>query len=316
MAEFLDTAEAKLLDDALAALEGREAERQILLARLRGLEQASALLAMLPSLRSEGHLAGVTRSESTLIEHLVAVDHYRGPLGLPAKGTLAHAFLVLKVATFKAFRVGLDGRDARLDGALAREIAQSIYTLLAEELLRSMVFDRQLAPALRRRAARVLVELWDEAAVVEIDDFCPVLELAWSARARAGVVLGTMLGTVEYFRLVQQDCPEAVLAFFSRGEIPDEESQAFEEFLLSLPWDDVTRLRERMRLEQRACIDARYAVQHLSVPPMQLEARDDPDALYASFRRRLRHAELRRATGDPGPRRTAEAYLMMHLLSS
>ena len=42
----------------------------------------------------------------------------------------------------------------------------------------------------------------------------------------------------------------------------------------------------------------------------------DPVALYRSYNRRQLAADFRLMSGAPGPRRTAEGYLMVHLLES
>ena len=289
---------------------------RVLEERLTDLGRMAELLGSLPSLCRTATLGGSQRDEGTLLDHLCALDRDAGDLALPAKVGLARGFLIAKIQLFKAFRIAVPPGAAELQQGLADEISQSVFTLLAEELLRSLLHDGALSRVLRRHAARVLVGLWDAAMLLEIDDFCPVLELAWGARCWAGTALGTLVGTSEYFQLVQENCPDVFLDFFSRDLVPEEESQAFQEFLLGLPWDDVVRLREHMQQEGRSAIDHAFAMRHLTVPPMQLQGQGDPEALRASFRRRQRHAEWRRAARVPGPTRTAEAYLMLHILSS
>ncbi len=313
--EFLDRRESDLLAQVLAVAHGDPGGKRLLEERLAEVGRMAVLLGSLPSLRRAACLGGSQRDEGTLLDHLCHLDQDAGDLALPAKVALARGFLMAKVQLLKAFRLAAPAGALELQQGLAEEIAQSVFTILAEELLRSLLYDASLSQATRRHAGRLLVDLWDAAVLTEIDDFCPVLELAWGARCWAGSALGTLVGTSEYFQLVQENCPEPFLDFFSRDLVPEEESQAFQEFLLGLPWDDVVRLRERMQREGRSAIDQAYAIRHLTVPPMQLQGQGDPEALRASFRRRQRHADFRRATAMPGPTRTAEAYLMLHLLA-
>ena len=316
-AEIFDAKEAELVGRVLAACDGPDGKgAELLRKRLAELAQIGDLLEGLPSLLGPGAQAAWGRDEDKLLEQLCAADRYAGALALPSKAGLARAFLVGKVQFFKAMRLTLPPKERELGRGLRGKLALTVFTLLAEELLQSLVNDRELPLAMRRRSARILVWLWDSAVLVEIADFLPVLQHAWDARTLAGSVLGTLMGTAEYFRLVQQKCPETVLAFFSRNEIPEHESQAFQEFLLGLPWDDVERLREQMKRDRRPVIDGDYALSHLTLPPTQLQTTGDPEALYASFHRREFHAALRRKMKQPGPTRTAEAYLLVHLLSS
>ncbi len=53
----------------------------------------------------------------------------------------------------------------------------------------------------------------------------------------------------------------------------------------------------------------------LGRPLDEATAIDDPEALFRSYRRRRTAAEFRRWTGAPGPQRTAEAYIMEHVLA-
>ena len=47
---------------------------------------------------------------------------------------------------------------------------------------------------------------------------------------------------------------------------------------------------------------------------MEIRAEIDPMALYRSYQRRQLAADFRAMSGAPGPRRTAEGYLMVYLL--
>lgn len=308
MSEIFDQREAELVARVLEAVEEKPgAAGAGVRERIGVLADMAAAMSRMPVLRDVGSLG-------RLLDQIVHADRYAGDLGFPARAGFAHAFLVAKIEVLKALRAALPSTRRDLRSALRGEVAQAVFTLLAEELLRSLLYDKEINVDLRSRAARLLVGLWDATALVEIDDLCPSLELLWDARTRANSVFGTLMGTAEYFQLVQVKCPETVLAFFSRNEIPEAESQAFQEFLLGLPWDDVLRLRDKMKREGRNVIDSNYALSNLTLPPSQLQTKGDPEALHASFRRRLYHTELRKSLHQPGPTRTAEAYLLVHLL--
>src|SRR5205823_1860587 len=160
-----------------------------------------------------------------------------------------------KIALLRAFRValapGAPGADAALEGEFRAEVAQSIYTAIATEILSTLLGDPEVAEPIRARAAEQLVLIWEHATHVEIDDFCPMLEAAWCARSRVHASLGALLGTAEYLRLAHEDCPGQFLDYFARDDITPGESQAFEEFLFAMPHEELERLRAAMDHDRR-----------------------------------------------------------------
>ena len=190
------------------------------------------------------------------------------------------------------------------------ELSQSVYTLIGVEILLGLVVARS-SRGHRRRAARQLLLLWERAAQVEIDDFCPLLEAAWRARSRFGVHFGALLGAGEFMRLANSDCPSEFLDYFCRDDVEQGEVQAFEEFLFNVPHEDLERLRAASKDE---VTDLAAAVRILGRPLDEAIAVDDPEALFRSYWRRRTAADFRRWTGAPGPQRTAEAYIMEHVL--
>ena len=129
---------------------------------------------------------------------------------------------------------------------LREEVAQSIYTLLAEELFLALLRKPDVARRTKQRAADQLITIWDDAAL-EIDDFAPLLESAWHARNRINTAYGTLLGATETFRLVTEDCSPEVLEFFGRDGMSADESAAFEEFLFNMTSEELATLRRAMQ---------------------------------------------------------------------
>ena len=71
-----------------------------------------------------------------------------------------------------------------------------------------------------------------------------------------------------------------------------------------------------MKTEGRTAVKAVWVSEVLGRPIEELEHSHeiDPIALYRSYNRRQLAADFRLMAGAAGPRRTAEAYLMIHLL--
>ncbi len=318
----LDRHETEVVDQALrvVALKAPK-DAQILRDLIDQLRQTNALLDSTRALRSPTALGGEGRNEGTLIDHLITLDGLSGDLTLPLKATLSRTFLLTKIMFLRGF---IKATTACHDGAteiralihdLNEELAQSIYTLLCEELILALLRKRDVAMPIKRRAADQLISIWDDA-TMEIDDFAPMLESAWHARNRVTSHYGCLLGASETFRLASEDCNPLVIDFFAREDRSLDEAQAFEEFLFNMTTEELNVLRAAMREAGLNAVSPAWASQVLGRQLEELEhSREiDPMALYRSYNRRQLAADFRLMSGQPGPRRTAEGYLMVHLL--
>ena len=324
--DLFDSAESSIVGAALEALyKHAPGDAAILNERIAQLQVLNQIVFDSPSLNSEQNLGGSVRNAQSLVQHLTQSDGLIGDLDLPVKATLQRTYLLAKIQLFRGFvkaasflcdRKGEEYRPLALD--LREEMAQSIYTQMAEDLLLALLRKPTVTIPTKRRAARQLIQIWDNA-TLEIDDFCPLLESAWHARNRVNPGLGSLLGTTEYFRLVAEDCSERFLDFFARDGVSEAENQAFAEFLFGLTWDELEILRDEMKRQEIDVSDEAWAAKVLG-RPLDHDCDDgnniDPIALYRSYTRRQLAADYRIVSGKPGPMRTAESYLMIYLLNT
>jgi hypothetical protein len=321
---LFDDREAELVTRGLSALAlVASADASTLRASLQRLANLSRAVQATPSLHKPDQFAGHKRSRATLIDHLCDTDGLSGELDLPMKATLSRTFLVAKIQFLRGFvratraQVESGPEFLSLETDLREELAQSIYTLLAEELLLALLRKPEIPRRIKRRAADQLIIIWEDAEI-EIDDFCPLLESAWHARNRVNADLGSLLGTSEFFRLVCEDCSQDFLNFFARDEVSVQEKEAFEEFLFDVTYEELSALRQTMRKQNLDSISPKWASETLG-RKLERETNTDginPIALYRSYNRRQLAADFRIVTDRPGPRRTAEAYMMIYLLES
>jgi len=328
----MDSSELRLFDEAESALVARtlaELEQcapqdaRSLRDQLEALSSLSHLVTSSPSLYMTDTFAGKVRSLDSLLSYLCENDGLSGELALPVKATMSRTFLVSKIQFLRglvratSFHCASKQDNHSLEVELREELAQSIYTHLAEELLLALLRKPDVLSDTKRRAARQLVAIWEHAEI-EIDDFCPLLESTWHARNRINADLGSLLGATEYVRLVCEDCSEDFLGFFAREEVSVQQKQAFEEFLFDMTFEEIATLRTKMRDEKAAAISVQWAEQilHRSIERETIADRIDPIALYRSYFRRQLAADFRIVAGRPGPRRTAEAYMMIYLLDN
>jgi hypothetical protein len=317
----LDRQESQLVEEALAAVASRSAaDAQILQSLLGELAATSELLDRQRPLRRPTALGGEARDEQTLIDHLCSMDGLSGDLVLPLKATLSRTHLLTKINFLRGFVKATSALQdlpsaVRMTHELREEVAQSIYTLLAEELFLALLRKSDVSRRTKQRAADQLITVWDDAAL-EIDDFAPLLESAWHARNRINTAYGTLLGATETFRLVTEDCSPDVLEFFGREGMSPDESAAFEEFLFNMTSEELTTLRGAMQQHQVSSASPAWAAEILGRQIEDLEHAHeiDPMALYRSYQRRQLAADFRAMSGAAGPRRTAEGYLMVYLL--
>jgi len=317
----LDRHETELVEQAMAAVAAESPSDAAILANLvTELRSTSELLDRQRPLRRPTALGGEQRDESTLIDHLCSIDGLSGDLSLPLKATLSRTHLLTKINFLRGFvkatsALGDVASAARMTHDLREEVAQSIYTLLAEELLLALLRKPDVTRRTKQRAADQLITIWDDAAL-EIDDFAPLLESAWHARNRINSAYGTLLGATETFRLVREDCSPEVLDFFGRDGMSVDESSAFEEFLFNMTSEELALLRRTMQQQQLGVASPAWAAEVLGRQIEELEHSHeiDPMALYRSYQRRQLAADFRLMSSAPGPRRTAEGYLMVYLL--
>jgi hypothetical protein len=286
---------------------------------ITGLGNIAEAIHSYPSLREKRTLGGKERSMTTLVEGLVVGGDHAFEWNLPTKSVLSRAFGIAKVNFFTSLRYVLEACQGDEPPALLVDLSaaveEAVYTRLTEELLGSLITSPAIAADLKRMAAGQLVELWEGRITLTVDTFAPLLRSAWHARTRAVRVFGTLLGTAEILQLLFQDCDEGFVRWFARREVTLEEQQAFEEFLFDLPYESLEKVRHRMREDGLAAVDRTKVEEYVGLPPGALKATvADPKDLYVSFRRRRVRAQYRAATGAPGPRRPAEAYLLEAIL--
>jgi hypothetical protein len=317
----LDRHETELIEQAMAAVAAHSpADALILQGLVVELKATSDLLDRQRPLRRPTALGGEARDESTLINHLCSIDGLSGDLSLPLKATQSRTYLLTKINFLRGFVKATSVLCSvpgipRMTHELREELAQSIYTLLAEELFLALLRKPDVSRRTKQRAADQLITVWDDAAL-EIDDFAPLLESAWHARNRINSAYGTLLGATETFRLVTEDCSPEVLEFFGREGMSADESAAFEEFLFNMTSEELATLRRAMQQQHLSAASPAWAAEVLGRQIEELEHSHeiDPMALYRSYQRRQLAADFRMMSNSPGPRRTAEGYLMVYLL--
>ena len=287
----------------------------------RGLGSIATALEAYPSLQDRAKLGGIVRSAETLMKNLLQAGEHGLEWVLPTKGLLSRTFGIAKVNFWTSLRYALKPSDEPvaldLRAAVREAIAEAVYTRLAEELYASFVTSGVMDLEVKRRAILQIMELWEGRVGFTTYRFCPLLRSAWVARCRAPRVFGTMMGASEIASLLFQDCDAAFVEWFAASDQDSAQVQAFEEFVFDLAFEDLEKVRQRMAEEGRDAVGPDEVGRFLGFAKGTLRPLlEDPKALYSSFRTRRVKAQYRTSLRMPGPKRTAESYVLEGLLMS
>ena len=318
---FFDVREQALVSAALGAIRhARPALGQTLAAHLARLQRLAIVIHESPSIMSGWSTDPRANSPAeTLIDVLCRVPDYDVELHIPTKAVIGQAYLVAKINFLKALGYALEQVDGteEMRERTDFEVGQSIYSKMAEELFVSILTDATVARRVKVSAAKYLFRIWDDRLLTEVDDLAPLLESAWSARNRVRPVLGTMLGTHEIFRLFKESRDERVLDYFTSDTSSEDEINAFEEFVFGLSYEEIHKLRSYIVDQGSGLVSgdqARELLGHRKAtwPPDAV----GPQGIYANYKRRRVNAHHRLITNLPGPKKSAEEYVMIALLQA
>jgi len=293
--------------------------RAMLDSGIRGLAAMATYLSTSPSLWGRSSLGGKERSGATLMSKLLEAEEHALEWSLPTKAAISRSFGIAKVNFWASLRYALEGGRTKdthsLRTRLGEAMEEAVYTRLAEELYASFITAHTVGRDVRRAAIRHVVDLWEGRVGFTTNRLCPILRSAWAARCRTPRVFGTMMGTSEVVTLLLRDCDPRFVDWFSNKKHLSEELQAFEEFVFDLPFESIAKVRTKLREDGRAAMGPDEVARCLGSPRGPLRPLiEDARVLYSSFRRRRVQAEYRTSACVPGPKRTAESYLLEALL--
>lgn len=306
--------------DALAASSHASADR--LAAKVEDgigqLDRLGALLCSYPSMKDEEALGSRRRNLGSLVDMFGRVSPSSLEMYLPTRALVARTLVLGEVNFYRLLRFVCDealegetlaGLKPRVDGHLCH----CLYTRLAELVLISIATDTSVARGLRTKAVVSITQVWEQASY-RVNDFFPVLEATWDARRHVPATLGTLMGTAEMFRLIEAGCDEEFVDYLVRTERTPDEEAAFREFLFGATTEELRRISEQMTREGKRAIGKADVAKGTKLQDACVPDRDPALALFDFFLSRHLQATARRDRDTPGPKRTAEEYVMLHYL--
>ena len=315
-----ERASIRAVHAAVALAEGTEelllsVERNVAL-----LDQLGALLGRYPSLFEAQSLGRRQRDRSSLVDRLSASNLSNFEMFLPTRALLGRALVMAEMNFYRLLRFvcqeALQDTEAGIYlPRIEQHLCQCIYIRLAGELLTNIASDESVERAERKKAVLALLLIWDRSAY-RLTRLLPVLHATWEARRRVVVAGGTLLGTTEIFQLLQAGCDRRFVDLLIRPERTMDEATAFREFLFGATTEELEQLQERLMSSAESTISIGELTTIGAGRRIMDRSADPALAMFEFFLARHLQACARRQAALPGPKRTAEEYVMLHYLAT
>lgn len=320
----LGAEERRTLEQAWQALQesGHPQQEELLDLVARHVERSGELSSALhafPLVFEEQTLGRRRRDLDTLVDLLEKASDADFDLFQPTRASIVRALVLARLNLWRLLRYLADecfGEDhAELQEAIDARLHACVYEKLTEELLASVCMESGVARTLRRLATADLVSLWDDSPSEQVRAFFPLLEATWEARRRLRVSVGTLLGVSEIMRLLQAGCAQEFVAYFSRTRLSKDEGMAFQEFLIGVSSEQLHSLEQLLEDTGRYSLSPEEAEEALGLEKRREQGHLGVSA-YHFYRERYLQAAARRIRNLPGPKHTAEEYMLLYYLEN
>jgi len=279
-------------------------------------------LELYPCVFEEKQLGRRQRGLSTLVELLANATDADFEMFMPTRATLWRSLTMAHLNFWRFIRYICEETapdDDELSKIVIERVHTCVYLKLMDELLTSLSMDSSLPLDLRCTAVSSLTSMWDCTPSDNVKRFFPLLRAVWDARRNMMVSVGTMLGISEIMKLLQAGCAPEFVDYFARASMSREEGMAFQEFLIGVTTEQIHDLEVLMaKTGQTAMTDAQAdeALGRISESSQkEREAQTGIGVLaYQFHRERHLEAAARRLRNLPGPKHTAEEYMLLYFL--
>ncbi len=307
-----------MFDAVLPHLRDANPDRfETFLTRIDDLNGLARAIARFPSLLERHRLAGGERTPDSLIDSLIEhQDEGDSLLQLPSKASLGKGFLIAKIHTFSSLsKIAKNiGEDEKKVNDLRNEAVTMMFSLLAEDVYLNCLRDKSIDLDLRRQMAMSLLLLWEHRNDEAIEQIAPVLQSVWTARRKLAPAFGTMMGTSELI-MISMQMDEAWTNFIKERLNEPMVSQAMEEFLFGISYEQINALREILRGQGIKAIGRDEVSKFLGVH-VKTDAGLDYRDFYSMYTLRRDNARARSRLNVPGPKKTLEDYFIQFVMKS
>ncbi|HOX44764.1 MAG TPA: hypothetical protein PK668_14290 [Myxococcota bacterium] len=308
-----------ILDD-MSSVEARDSAAH-LKAVIDQLVRLRQVVTAYPSILLTHTVAGERRDVHSLTDSICRSNPYTIEASMPSRAVVGRAYLVAKFGFFRLLDKIVrhhkleDGEPRQLSQDIERFVRQTVLTIIAEDILVSIAADPLLHLDLRRKSVYLLADLWEHRTARSVKDFFPLLETIWEAKTRVRITYGALTGTTEVMDLLREGCDPAVIDYFTRDQISDEERQALMELVFNATFEELETMRRYMKRHRMQVLGPEDVAQIFNVPLSRLhQTIATPRDMFFTFRERQVNAYHRALHDMLGPKKTAEEYLMIYYL--
>lgn len=312
------TKEETELYEAITGSLGKRRQDELLQveAQLMALEELAGVIDRYPALSNRGRLGRIQRSGETLVDTLSSRGKIANTVYLPTKVLLGKNFLQAKVNFLLHLRYVAESSFwlRKHSAPLLELITRTIFSLMSEDVLFSLVGDQDLGKTIRKKAAQKLVNFWEARFTPEERSSVPILTSMWVSRQKLCPIFGSMMGMSEVYQISKYIDP-VWFDFLQAYEDVEEVFQSLEEFIFNLSHEELTEIRREMD-EQKLNNITRKRIESLVGPHRFCPdlSKVDPREVMRFYKERKEHTDHRRRSHAPGPHRTIEEYLSLYLL--
>jgi len=275
--------------------------------RFRRLRNLGSAVFDYPSIKETRFVRDILYNENHLTESLLFFSSSNHVLRTPTKVVALRSFLVAKYHAFSLLMRLTEGND-ELNIPLRSCIFSVVFTLMAENVYFSCLEDTAFSENTKSRLANDLVALWDSGTDPRSIKHLMALSSLWKARDSAPPSFGTMDGNTELLRISIDMGIETEWEDFLKEESANDRTRwALEEFLFGLSYEEILKVRERLRRYGVTSVSHEEVRSYLDSKPVFSAVNDhDPRAIYDFFVERRDACTLRKKISAPGPVNTLE----------
>lgn len=308
--------QTELINEFLPILTKADPEKAaIFLNRINDMESVANSIAHFPSLLERTELIGGTRTPTILIESLIKhQDTGDRIFQLPSKAVLGKSLLVAKTHTLSSLsknakHLGHEYHNYAV--AFENETVSSMFSLLVEDVYLNLINDTTQLMEFRREWAYSLLLLWEHWNDQNSEVVAPVLQKVWTARRRLAPAFGTMMGTSELL-LISMQMDDQWISFIKKKMGDPGVSQAMEEFLFGISYEQIKQLRDTLREKGIPAI-GRDEVSKFLGEHVKTDAGLDYRDFYSMYSIRRDNARSRARFRTEGPQKTLEDYFIQYV---
>jgi len=299
----------------------REALLEIIPSSIQRVKGLADALEAYPPIFEERVLGARQRDLATLVDLLGQATDANLEMFLPTRALAGRTLVMAELNLWRLLSyvceeicTETEGEPTPVKDQVDDWLHGCVFTRLADDVLGSMAMDEKLDHDLRQAAVQKLIYVWENYLTWAVRDFFPLLQATWEARRSIRVSVGTLLGASEIMRLMQAGCDPEFVGYFSHADLSNDERMAFHEFLIGVTTEQIHSLEELMESTGKSSLSPVEAQKALGVK-VALEDRGQVGVgAYQFFRERYLQAAARRLRDLPGPKKTAEEYVMMYFL--